>query len=113
MKTTLILATATVAVFTAINAASAADSLLSPRAQALADSMRTVPASTADTIDRGVLHGSPKGRALAHSLRKVSSVGPSVDLVHGSLPALSPKDPRYETALREPRAKPFQVAPLK
>jgi hypothetical protein len=112
MKTTLLLAAA-VAVLTAANAASAAEPLLSPKAKALADSLRTVPGSTTDMIDRGVLPGSPKGRELAYSLRKVPSVGPSVDLAHGPRPTMSPKDPRYETALRELRAKEFQVAPLK
>ena len=112
MKTTLLLA-ATVAVITAVNAASAAEPLLSPKAKALADSLRTVPGSTTDMIDRSVLPGSPKGRELAYSLRKVPSTGPSVDLAHGPRPSLSPKDPRYETALRELRAREFQVAPLK
>jgi len=112
MKTTLLLAT-TVAVITAVNAASAAEPLLSPKAKALADSLRTVPGSTTDMIDRSVLPGSPKGRELACSLRKVPSTGPSIDLAHGPRPLLSPKDPRYETALRELRAKEFHVAPLK
>jgi hypothetical protein len=112
MKTTLLLA-ATVAVLTAVNAASAAEPLLSPKAKALADSLRTVPGSTAEMIDRSVLPGSPKGRELAYSLRKVPSTGPSVDLAHGPHPTPSPKDPRHETALRELRAREFQVAPLK
>jgi len=64
-------------------------------------------------IDRSVLPGTPKGRELAYSLRKVPSTGPSVDLAHGPRPWLSPKDPRYETALRELRAKEFYIAPLK
>lgn len=112
MKTTLLLA-ATVAVITAFNAASAAEPLHSPKGKALADSLRTVPGSTTDMIDRSVLPGSPKGRELAYSLRKVPSTGPSIDLAHGPRPTLSPKDPRYETALRELRAREFQVAPLK
>ena len=111
MKTTLLLAT--VAVLTAFNAASAAEPLLSPKAKALADSLRTVPGSTTDMIDQSVLPGSPKGRELAYSLRKVPSTGPSVDLAHGPRPLLSPKDPRYEAALRELRASEFQVTPLK
>jgi hypothetical protein len=112
MKTILLLA-ATVAVLTAVNAASAAEPLLSPKAKALADSLRTVPGSTTDMIDRSVLSGSPKSREMAYSLRTVPSTGPSVDLAHGPRPSLSPKDPRYETALRELRAREFQVAPLK
>jgi hypothetical protein len=112
MKTILLLA-ATVVVFTAVNAASAAEPLLSPKAKALADSLRTVPGSTTDMIARSVLSGSPKSREMAYSLRTVPSTGPSVDLAHGPRPSLSPKDPRYETALRELRAREFQVAPLK
>jgi hypothetical protein len=113
MKTTLLLAAATVAVLTAFNASSAEEPLLSPKAKALADSLRTVPGSTMDMIDRSVLPGSPKGRELAYSLRKVPRTGPSVDLAHGPRPLLSPKDPRYDTTLRELRASEFQVAPLK
>lgn len=113
MKTTLLLAAATVALLTVVNTASAAEPLHSPKGKALADSLRTVPGSTTDMIDRSVGPGSPKGRELAYSLRKVPSTGPSVDLAHGPRPLLSPKDPRYETALRELRAKEFQVAPLK
>lgn len=112
MKTTLLLA-ATVALLTAVNTASAAEPLHSPKGKALADSLRTVPGTTTDMIDRSVLPGSPKGRELAYSLRKVPSIGPSVDLAHGPRPTLSPKDPRYEAALRELRAKEFYVAPLK
>ena len=113
MKNKLLLAAATLAILAAVNSASAAEPLLSPKAKALADSLRTVPGSTADMIDRSVGPGSPKGRELAYSLRKVPSTGPSVDLAHGPRPLLSPKDPRYETALRELRAREFQVAPLK
>jgi hypothetical protein len=113
MKTTLFLAAAAVAVLTAFNAASAAEPLVSPKAKALADSLRTVPGSTMDMIDRSVLSGSPKGRELAYSLRKIPSTGPSVDLAHGPRPVLSPKDPRYEATLRELRTSEFQVAPLK
>jgi len=112
MKTKLLLVAATVAVLTAINAA-AAEPFLSPRAKALADSQRTMPGSTADMIDRSLLPGTPKGRGLAYSLRKVPSTGPSVDLAHGPRPSLSPKDPRYETALRELGGTQFRVAPLK
>lgn len=112
MKTTLLLA-ATLAVFAAVTTASAAEPLHSPKGKALADSLRTVPGSTTDMIDRSVLPGSPKGRELAYSLRKVPSTGPSIDLAHGPRPLLSPKDPRYETALRELRAKEFHIAPLK
>lgn len=113
MKTKLVLIAATLAVFTAVNWASAAEPLHSPKGRAFADSLRTVPGSSPDMIDRFVGPGSPKGRELAYSLRKVPSTGSTVDLVHGPRPTMSPKDPRYETALRELRAKEFYVAPLK
>ena len=112
MKTTLLLA-ATVAVITAANAASAAEPLLSPKAKALAASLLPPPGPTADMIDRTLQPGSPKGRDLAYSLRTVPGTGPRVNLAHGPRPLLSPKDPRYETALRELHGREFQVAPLK
>ena len=113
MKTTLILAAAYLALLAAVNTASAAEPLLSPKAKSLADSLRTVPGSTSDLIDRAVLPGTPKGRELVYSLRNVPSSGSSVDLAHGPSPLLSPKDPRYESALRGLRGSLFQIAPLK
>lgn len=113
MKTTLLLAAATVALLTVVNTSSAAEPLHSPKGKALADSLRTVPGNTIDLIDRSVLPGTPKGRELAYSLRKVPSTGPSVDLARGPRPTMSPKDPRYETALREMRMKEFYIAPLR
>lgn len=112
MKTTLLLA-ATVAVITAANAASPAEPLRSPKAKALAASLLPPPGPTADMIDRSLQPGSPKGRELAYSLRKVPSTGPRVNLAHGPRPTLSPKDPRYEQVARESRETQFQVAPLK
>jgi len=113
MKTTPFLAATTVALLAAFGTASAAEPLRSPKGKAFADSLRTVPGSTVDRIDRSVLPGTPKSRELAYSLRKVPGTGPSVDLAHGPRPLVTPKDPRYDTALRELRARQFQVAPLK
>ena len=111
MKNTFLLAAATAALFAAVNTVSADEPLLSPRAKA--NLVRTVPGVTEDKLDRSLQPGSPKGREMAYSLRVVPSTGPSIDLAHGPRPAMSPKDPRYETALRELRAREFQVAPLK
>jgi hypothetical protein len=111
MKTTLLLATATAALLVMVSSASAAEAFLSPRAKA--NLARPVTRMGVDMVDRSPQSGSPKGRELARSLRVVPSTGRSVDLAHGSRPLLSPKDPRYETALRELRAREFQVAPLK
>lgn len=110
MKTTPLLAAVTVALLTVINTASAAEPVHSPKGKALADSLRKVPGSTTDTIDRSIGSGSPKGREMAYALRKVPHTGPGVDLAHRPRPWLSPKDPRYE---RELRAGEFYVAPLK
>lgn len=102
------------AILTAVNSGSAAEPLLSPKAKALADSLWKVPAVHNDVDlakDRPI--GNAKAWDLARSFRTVPSTGSSVDLAHGPRPLLSPKDPRYETALRELRAKEFYVAPLK
>ena len=110
MKTTLLLA-ATVAAFTAVNSASAAEPLRSPRASA--DLVPTVPGVTVDKLARSLPLGSPKGREMAYSVRVVPSSGTSIDIAHGPRPSLSPRDPRYEQVARELRAPEFQVAPLK
>lgn len=113
MKSTLVLAAVLIAL--AITTATAADEVfLSPRARAQADSLRRVPVTRTEPDllkDRPV--GNAKLWALRQSLRKAPSNGPSVDLVHGPRPLMSPKDPRYEAALRELSRRQFQVAPLK
>ena len=111
MKNTLLLAAAAATLLTAVNTTKADEPLLSPRAKA--NQIHTVAGTTEDRLDRSAKSGSPKGIALAESLRKVSSPGPTVDLAHGPRPTLSPKDPRYEQVARELLAAQFQVAPLK
>ncbi len=113
MKTLNQLLVAAAAAVALTVAAQAGEPLLSPKAKALADSLRKVPGTTTDMIDRSVQAGSPRGRELASSLRKVPSAGPSIDLAHAPRPTLSPKDPRYETVLRENAARQAQIAPLK
>ena len=116
MKSLKYLLVAAVAVVTlnATTSAQAAEPLLSPKAKALADSLRKVPSAASDV---NLLANRPIGNAkaweLAQSFRKVPSTGPSIDLAHGPRPTLSPKDPRYEQAARELRQQQFQVAPLK
>lgn len=109
MKKTLILAVAVAGVFTL--SANAADAVMSPRAKAQADSLKKVPGTTTDMVDRSVKPGSPRGIEMAQSLRRVPSTGPSIDLAHGPRPTLSPKDPRYDQELR--RLREVQIAPLK
>ena len=111
MKTALLLTAAAATLLTAMNTAQADEPLLSPRAKA--NQIRTVAGTSEDKLDRSIKAGSPKGIAMAESLRKVASAGPAVDLAHGPRPTLSPKDPRYEQAARELREAQFQVAPLK
>ncbi len=113
MKKTLLLAVAVAGVFSFAAGANAGEPLMSPRAKALADSLRKVPGTTTEMLDRSVKPGSPKAIALAESLRKVPSTGSTVDLVHAPRPTLSPKDPRFETAWRENAVKEVQIAPLK
>lgn len=110
----LLVAAAAVVTLNVTLSAQAAEPLLSPKAKALADSLRKVPSAASDVnlaTNRPV--GNAKAWELAQSFRKVPSTGPSIDLAHGPRPTLSPKDPRYETALRELRQQQFQIAPLK
>jgi hypothetical protein len=111
MKRSLLFAVAVAGFLALAGNTFAGDALLSPKAKALADSLSKVPGTTTDMLDRAVKPGSPKAIAQAHSLRKVPSTGPSIDLAHGPRPTLSPKDPRYDQALR--RLQEVQVAPLK
>lgn len=111
MKKTLILAVAVAGVFT-LNA-NAGDAVISPKAKEQADSLRKVPGTTTDMIDRSVKLGSPKQVEFAASLRKVPSTGTTVDLAHAPRPTMSPKDPRFETALRANAEREFQIAPVK
>ena len=117
MKKTLLLAVAVASVLAVAASARAGDNTaMSPKAKAQADSLKTVPAdTTADTIDRSLKSGSPKAITQAQSQTVVSSTNQSLDLAHAPRPAMSPKDPRYETALRENAARQaeIQVAPLK
>src|SRR6266545_4017514 len=108
MKKTLLFAVAVAGVLSFAASANAGEPLLSPRAKAQADSLRKVPGTTTDMVDRSVKPGSPKGIAMAQESRRVPSTSPSIDLAHGPRPTLSPKDPRYDQELR--RLQEVQVA---
>jgi hypothetical protein len=114
IKHLLVAALAVVALYATLSA-QAAEPLLSPKAKALADSLRKVPSAASDVnLATNRPFGNAKAWELAQSFRKVPSTGPSIDLAHGPRPLLSPKDPRYEMVWRELRqAQQFQVAPLK
>lgn len=111
MKRTLLIALAVAGVLTYVETTRADDAVMSPKAKALADSLKKVPGTTPDLIDRSVKAGSPRAIAQAESLRRVPSTSPTIDLAHGPRPMLSPKDPRYAQELR--RLQESQVAPLK
>ena len=115
MKKTILLAVAVAGVFTFAASARAGDVVMSPKAQALADSLKKVPGTSANDVNLATNRpiGNAKAWALAQSLKTVPSTGPSIDLAHAPRPTMSPKDPRYQTALRENAMKNFQVAPLK
>ena len=93
--------------------AQADEPLLSPRAKS--NQIRVVPAPAVSDPDLLAMRpvGNAKAWDLVQSMRTVASTGSRIDLAHAPRPALSPKDPRYETAQREIIAKQFQVAPVR
>lgn len=106
MKTKLILAAAALAAFTVVNAASAAEPFHSPKGKALADSLRKVPAVSSNLdLTKDRPIGNAKAWELARSLRTVVRAGPSIDLAHGPYPLCPPRNPRHEIVLRELRSK--------
>jgi len=107
MKKTLVLAVAVAGIFTLVAGASADEPLLSPKAKELADSLRKVPGTTPDMIDRSVKAGSPKALDLANAQRKAP--GTTTDMLVRSGPAAPPR-----LLANEPwRLQQFQVAPVK
>ena len=107
MKKTLVLAVAVAGIFTLVSGASASEPLLSPKAKELADSLRKVPGTTPDMIDRSVKAGSPKALDLANAQRKAP--GTTTDMLVRSGPAAPPR-----LLANEPwRLQQFQVAPVK
>lgn len=109
----LLVAALAVMALNATPSVQAGEPLLSPKAKALAHSLRKVPGTTPDLIDRSVKPGSPKALEFARSLRKVGITGSSTDWVHAPRPTLSAKDPRLEMAWQESAFKEFEVAPVK
>lgn len=110
----LLVAAAVVALGATLSA-NAGEPLYSPRAKALADSLKKVPGTTASSVNLAADRPAGNARAweLAQSFRKVPSTGTGIDLAHAPRPTLSPKDPRYEAALRANAEREFQIAPLK
>ena len=115
MKKTILLAIAVAGVFTLAASAQAGESLLSPRAQEQAYSLRTVPTVASD-VNLAVNRPSGNVRAWesAQSLRKVAGTNHDIDLAHAPRPTMSPKNPDYADALRANAIyQQIQVAPLK
>ena len=107
MKKTLLLAATVAGIFTVAASAQAGDALLSPKAKALQDSLRPVPGTTPDLIDRSVKAGSPKALDSAQAQRKVPGTTPDMLVRNG--PAAPPR-----LLANEPwRIQHVQIAPLK
>lgn len=114
MKKTILLAVALTSVLTLVSSVQAGEPVLSPKAKEQAYSVRKVPAVASDVnLATNRPNGNAKAWEMAQILKRVPSTGSNIDLAHAPRPTMSPKDPRYETALRENATKTFQVAPLK
>ena len=114
MKKTILLAVAAAGIFTLAASVQAGEPLLSPKAKEQAYAVRKVPVVASDVnLATNRPNGNAKAWELAQSFSKVPSTGNTIDLAHAPRPTMSPKDPRYESALRENATKTFQVAPLK
>jgi hypothetical protein len=107
----MLVATVAVLALGAAVSTRAGEPLLSPKASAT--QIRVVPGTSSHdpNLLANLPVGNAKGWALAQSRRTVPAVGSNIDLAHAPRPTLSPKDPGYETALRENAVR--QVAPLK
>jgi hypothetical protein len=121
MKTTSLLAIAVASAFTFAMSARAGDALQSPKAQDQAASLKKVAgggcSATSACCSASAATDRPAGNARAweqaQSLKRVAGTDTSVNLTQAPRPTLSPKDPRYEAALRANASAAVQVAPLK
>src|SRR5437870_1392281 len=115
MKKTLLIAVAAAGVFTFTDGTRAADVAMSPRAKAMADSLKTVPGTTVDTTDRTIKPASPKAIAQAESLRRGPST--SSDVVASAGYRATGDDavaasPKHRQQVNE-RGSQVMIAPLK
>ena len=106
----LLTISAVVAALYTVNSVRADEPLLSPRAKS--NQIRVVNGSGVKNPNllAGLPAGNAKAWALGQSFRTVPKTGVDIDFAHTQT-GMSPKDPRYETAVRE-LAK-FQLAPIK
>ena len=99
---------AAAAILTLNLAAQAGEPFLSPKAREQADSLRKVPGTTPDMIDRSAMSGSPKAIALAQSFRTVPSGTVTPNLVSGNYNGAALK-----ARGGSPGPQQFEIAPLK
>ncbi len=110
MKKTILVAVA--GVLTLAASAQAGEPLLSPRAQT--NQIHVVASTSANDVNLAITrpNGNTRAWEQAQSLRKVP--GTDIDLANAPRPTMSPKNPGYETALRENAVnQQIQIAPLK
>ena len=108
----LVTISAVAAAIYSANSVRADEPILSPRAKSNEIHVLRGSGTQDPNLLAGLPTGNAKGWAVLQSVRTVSKTGTDIDLAH-TRPTLSPKDPRYETALREMATQQFQVAPVK
>lgn len=114
MKTLNYLIAAAVLTLGVAVSAQAGDALLSPKAKDLANSVKKAPVSANEpNLLANRPAGTPRAWALAQSVRKVPGINQDVDLAHAPRPAMSPKNPNFESAWRQNAFQQVEVAPLK
>jgi hypothetical protein len=114
MKKTILLAVAVAGALTLAASAQAGEPLLSPRAQT--NQIHIVASTSAIDVNLAINrpNGNNKAWEQAQSLRKVPGTGNDVDLANAPRPNMSPKNPDYQTALRNNAVnQQIQIAPLK
>ena len=114
MKKNLLFAAAVAGLVGFTASVQANDVVMSPRAKAQADSVRKVPGTTVDTIDRSIKPGSPKEIAQAESRRKVSSTSEGMAAVGYRATGDDgiTASPKHRAQLNE-RSSQVMIAPLK
>jgi len=114
MKTTKYLLMAAMVTLAVNLSANAGGPILSPKAaQFRAEAKKAPYVASQPNLTSNRPIGNAKAWELTQSVRKVPTTAATVDLAHAPRPMYSPKDSRFETALRENAVRTFEVAPLK
>lgn len=114
MKKTILLTVAAAGILALTSSVQAGEPLLSPRAKA-----NQIARVSGVNTDRNLVSGWYAGAAYKAFNTAPNMVAsgpvPDIDLAHAPRPTMSPKDPRYEAALRANAASQaeVQIAPLK